>query len=438
MMTFKPLLLIGLFVATAMLPRGLMGQHDPIVLHNLTVIDGNGGPPQQAMTIVISKGRITDLFPTGRKRAPSGARIMDLKGHYAIPGLIDSHVHVTNDPANTAAQHRLLRFALLGGVTSVRDMGGDAIILGELVLAAQKSEILSPRIFFSAMMAGPAWFSDPRAVAAAHGRKAGEVPWLRSITEDTDIEAAVSEAKAIGATGVKIYADLSPNLVARLSAEAHRQGLKVWSHATIHPSTPADAVAARVDVVSHAMLFLWQASSQVPQSYAEVRKAVPSTFPTFEEGRERILGLLSAMREKGTILDATVNVSSRMGAQRSVRANPWVTWSLGVTRLAKEMGIAIVAGSDDLGNPALDPVPTIHKEMELLVRHCGLTPLEAITAATLTGAKVLGVDQSHGMIKVGRVADLVVLREDPTVDIRNTTTIAYVIKDGKLYQPETK
>jgi imidazolonepropionase-like amidohydrolase len=96
---------------------------------------------------------------------------------------------------------------------------------------------------------------------------------------------------------------------------------------------------------------------------------------------------------------------------------------------AHRAGVRLLAGTDDMGRQS----PNIHGELQLLVRQVGLTPLEAIRSATQYGAEALGAQDSLGTIAPGKVADLVVLRADPSADIRNTQTIAYVMQRGRLH-----
>ena len=422
---------------------------DVLVLTNVTVIDGSNKRPQPGRTIVIARERILDIYQSGRKRTPAGATVMDLRGQYVMPGLIDSHYHLNLGTRSPAEEEARRRFALLGGIMAVRDMAGDGIALAELARAAADRNVQSPRIYFSALMAGPTWFSDERVKIIMHGLPAGEAAWARAIKPDTDIAKVVAEAKASGATGLKLYADLSPEIVNRITREAHQQGLKVWSHATIFPSKPSDAVAAGVDVLSHSNLLVWELLEKIPDvSYKATNGMVGWTKVTTDA--PAMTELLRRMRKRGTMLDDTViwtKLRLVPAIERSEAALPEAkrtpgyasaieNWTFNITRRAHELGIPLVAGTDFQEQPGTQDFPNIHTELELLVTRCGLTPLEAITAATRNGAIALGIQDSYGTIAKGKIADMVVLSADPSADIRNTTRILYVIKGGKLYKRE--
>ena len=108
-----------------------------------------------------------------------------------------------------------------------------------------------------------------------------------------------------------------------------------------------------------------------------------------------------------------------------------IAWMNAVTRRAQDMGVVIAAGVDSLMT-AGDPLPMIHKELEVMVTGAGLTPLQAITAATRGAAHAIGVDADRGTLAPGKIADLLIVDADPSVDIRNTRRIRYVIKDGRI------
>ena len=237
----------------------------------------------------------------------------------------------------------------------------------------------------------------------------------------------VAEAKAAGATGLKLYADLAPELLARITAEGRRQGLKVWSHAAIVPSKPSDALAAGVDVVSHAMQLGLEFTPKFPARLEDLDVAVlRASVQIPPEGRDK---LLRRMRDKRVMLDTTLIVTS--ADANDVRAQ----WAYGFTRRAKELGVRVVAGTD--AALARDTnQPNLHRELELLVQHCGFSPLEAITAATRAGAEAIGQEATLGTLAPGKLADLVILDQDPTQDIRHTASIVAVMKSGRLWQRE--
>ena len=416
-------------------------------LTNVTVIDGNGGRPKSNMTLIISNGRITDMYRSSKKKPPAGAAVMDLSEQYIIPGLIDSHYHLI--PYDKAKEEVVARFALLGGITGVRDMAGDGISLAELAKTARDNNVQSPRIYFSALMAGSTWFIDARVAMMMRGLPAGEAPWARAIKPDTDIVKAVTEAKAAGATGIKLYADLPPDVVTKITKEAHRQGLKVWSHATIYPSKPSDAIRAGVDVISHSVMMAFELQDKLPEisdksSYRNINwKSISVDSPA-------VTALLRRMRKQGTMLDDVIIhtnmrlipdiVKTQTALPESERIPGYAigveNWTYDITRRAHQFGIPIVAGTDFSEHPESQDSPNIHTEMELLVTKCGLTPIEAITTATRNGAMALGIEKSYGTIAKGKIADLVVLSADPSTNIQNTTKIVYVIKGGKVYKWE--
>lgn len=431
--------LVLLLCVQATNPQSATKPAETIALANVTVIDGEGGAPKRGMTLVISGERIVDMFSIGSRKPPAGAQVIDLSNHYVIPGLIDSHYHFMLGLRSREAEEALRRFAFLGGITTVRDMAGDAIALAELARLAADRNVQSPRVYFSALMAGPTHLlGDKRVDEISRGLARGEAPWAKAITPETDIAKAVSEAKATGATGIKIYTDLTPEIVARLTAEAHKQGLKVWSHAAIYPGKPSDAVRAGVDVISHSMLAIAEAMDKVPQRYAGSYLLLD--YNSYGVESKAISNLLQLMVERGTFLDPTLVVTARLERTEpgKIFRDParMAEWSYQFTMRAHIRRIPIVAGTDIFESPSTRQFPNIHTEMEMLVDKAGMTPLEAITAATRNGALVLGISKSFGTIAIGKVADLVVLSADPSTDIRNTTRIVYVIKGGKLYKRE--
>lgn len=431
----KYIVLLALLVCT------LPAVAAPLVLAHATVIDGTGAKPAPDMTVVIRKDHIAAVYPSGSRPAPKDANVKDLSGRYIIPGLIDAHVHITGAEPDIAHYKPFLHALLLGGVTAIRDMAGDDRLLTYLARQANTDAMPAPDIFYVALMAGPTFFAeDKRAQAASSGEPLGFAPWMQAITAATDIPLAVAEAKGTGATGIKLYANLPASLVAAITAEAHRQGLRVWTHVTIFPATPGDAVEAGVDTISHTPYLIWEAAPNVPDDY---RMRAHGDFKHIAPDAPRILALFKAMKRHGTILDATLDVFRREARHHPEGVGKGIMpWSYAVTRLAHQRGVLIDAGTDSSGLPAgsdgpdLSALPEVHQEMALLVEHAGFTPVEAIQAATQVGAAALGQAAKRGTVTPGKLADLVVLTANPAEDIHNTGKIAFVIKNGRIYRPE--
>lgn len=410
----------------------------PLLLTHAGLIDGTGSPVRRDMTIEIEARHIAAVYPSGSRSAPRGAEVRDLAGKFVIPGLIDAHVHITDAEPDIAHYKAFLHALLLGGVTGIRDMAGDDRLLQFLAEQASSDAFASPDIFYVALMAGPTFFKeDFRAQDASKGEPLGFAPWMQAIDAKTDIPLAVAEAKGTGATGIKLYANLPATLVKAITAEAHRQGLRVWTHATVFPARPSDAVDAGADTISHSPYLVWEAAPSVPDDY---RMRAMGDFEHIRPDAPQILALFDAMKRRGTILDATLLVFRDEAEHHPQAAGAGIMpWSYAVTKLAHQRGVLIDAGTDDAGfpygknGPELDQLPSVHQEMALLVGHCGFTPLQAIEAATEVGAAALGQSAQRGTVTPGRLADLVVLDADPSRDIRNTTKIDFVVKHGRVY-----
>lgn len=405
-----------------------------LVLAGATVVDGTGAIPRPNTTIVVRGRRIAEIFSAGSRELPAGATVLDLRGMYVIPGLIDSHVHLASFDRG-GMQRALLRYALLGGVTTVRDMGGNPRIVAALAAEARADSAESPRIFFSAVVAGPRWFAtyDSARIRYWSGSSPpGSAPGVRMLAADGQVEAVAEEARRLGAAGIKVYSDVPGDRLAALAAAAHRRGLRAWSHAVVPPARPGQVADAGIDVVSHADQLVWAAAgagdsigSRAVRSRL-LREAPAASAP--------IGALLERMRARGTMLEPTLLVMA-LGAARGegadrARTDTLLAWAADVTRRAHAMGIPIVAGTDALGMET----PNIHSEMQMLVDRAGLSPLEAIRAATQAGARALGAQDSLGTVAAGRLADLVVLRADPAADIRNTQTVEYVVRGGRVHR----
>ena len=413
---------------------GQVAQPPLEVFHGFTLIDGSGGPPIQDAAISV---RGNSIVTVGSRRellsgpsAPRDAIVVNLGGGWVIPGLIDAHVHLSTTPQRATAEAELYRL-LHGGITAVRDMAGDARALASLARDSRLGEIEAPDVYFSAVMAGERFMSDPRPQAAAAGETAGDVPWIQRITPETDVVRAVASARGTWASGIKIIAEVPAEQVAHITEEAHRQGIQVWAHSLVTPSRPLDVIRADVDVVSHACDLAWEAMDQVPQRYDHDMRPRYGSFtadsPVFTQ-------LFDEMKSRGTILDPTlatyVRAEQRDGAEAS---SCDLDFARQLVARANAEGVRIAAGSD-FSTPPEDPFPALFIELEELVKGGSLSSMDAIVAATSGAAHAVGIEETHGLLAHGRPVDFVLLRESPLEDISNLRTVAAVWKNAVRYE----
>ena len=401
----------------------------PVVIRNVTLIDGNGGEPRSNVSLLMADDTIVGIVDDERD-IPIESKIFDYTGHYVIPGLIDSHAHVAFDARSQSDRTfatAVLKHLLYGGITTVRDMVGDGRILTGLARDAVLDEIESPDIYYSTYIAAPEFlYSDPRLIPSSRGAILGETSYMMALDENDDLKEAITLARGSGATGIKVYAEYDREMMARLTAEAHRQGMKVWAHVALVPAKPSDVVAAGPDVISHVEMFFFE----LFEFYEAREKQRNKTFdfPNMKVDEPAIVEVFEEMVRKNVILDATLISEKRLEYGKG-----WFKYCADLVALAHNMGVLIAAGTDNMGEPNDHYLPNLFEEMESYVDYSGLTPLEAITTATLNGAKSIGIEETHGTLEVGKKANMVILKADPSRNIRNAREIKLTIKNGKFY-----
>ncbi len=415
---------------------GAESKDDKIIIYSgAALIDGTGAALQPDVAIITKGERIVSVLPAAELKAPAGAEIVNVAGLFVLPGLINSHLHLALAPDRKFAE-AMMRRNLYGGVTAVRSMGDDLRALNELAREARMGEIPGPDIFGAALFAGRDFFSDPRMLAASQGVPPGEAPWMRAIDDTTDLATAVTLARGAGATGIKIYADLSASLVRKIVAEAHRQNMPAWAHGAVFPATPQEVVDAGPDTVSHIGYLGYQAMAKRPASYEE-RDNFPLDPDLFEHGENPALAsLFASMRENGVILDATNFVFHTIERMRKRNPQdapppPYCSSELAerLCAQAHRSGVLISTGSDSFAEMS-DSYPAVQSEMEILVRKVGMTPLEAISSATRIGAMTIRQEAEMGTIEPGKLANLVFLSENPLTDIAAMRKVTLTVKRG--------
>ncbi len=387
------------------------------------------------MAILTDGERIVRIATDAQIAAPPGARSVEVAGLWAIPGLINSHVHLATPPDRPAAE-REMRRDLYGGITGVRDMADDLRQLSDLARASLVGEIPGPDIAYAALMAGPEFFDDPRTYAVSQGAVAGATPWMRAVDAATDLPNVVAQAHGTGAVAIKIYADLPAERVAAITAEAHRQGMLVWAHAAVFPAAPRQVIDAGVDAVSHACMLAYEASRAMPERYAP-RPAVDEAL--FTGGTPAVVrALYDDMRRRGTILDATLWVYASMATAHAAHPSgrpPYCSLALAerLTGEAWRAGDTISAGTDGDSERA-DSWPALQDELVLLHDGAGLSLLATLQAGTIAGAKAMGTSADMGTLESGKLADIAFLARDPLADVGAYKSVVLTVKRGVVYR----
>jgi imidazolonepropionase-like amidohydrolase len=411
-------------------------QEGLVLFRDANLIDGTGSPLRTGMDVLVRGERIERVFPdaVADLKLLAEAKVVPLHGQFLIPGLIDAHVHLATPPNRRQAE-AILRRDLYGGVTAVRDMADDLRAVGDLARASLVGEIAGPDIYYASLMAGPHFFTDKRTVQVSAGGVPGHVPWMQAVENDTDLRLAVAEARGTNATAIKLYADLSPGLAASITAEAHRQHMQVWAHATLFPAKPSEVVAAGVDVISHACLLVREPQEHVP-GWGEPRK--PVDLEPFRGGNNPALAVLFAeMARRRTILDATIWAYSADTAG-STTLPPLPSGSCddvvagAITGQAYRAGVLIDAGTDNVAD-STDPWPDLFHELAMLKDKAGMPNSAVLQAATLIAARATGQQQQMGSIEVGKLANMVVLTRDPDIDLMNLRSIVIAVKRGRIF-----
>ena len=285
------------------------------IFEGATVIDGTGTGARTGIAIVVEGEAIAAVVPAGDLdgEAREGAEVIDASEWFAIPGLVESHTHVAT-MANRARAEFILNRQLYAGITTARDMAGDVRSLMDLQRASLVKEIDAPDLYFSALMAGPEFFTDPRTVSSAAGETPGEVSWMQAVTEDTDLAQAVALARGTWATGIKTYAAIDGDLLAAIAAEAASQGIPVWSHTHVGPARALEVAGTGVRSMSHVCSV---GSAAIPDDvFREGQEGRRTGFVDVDLNHPAVDSVFALMRRNGTVLDATIRVVVQVGLRR--------------------------------------------------------------------------------------------------------------------------
>lgn len=431
------LLAVAVIATAAMSLTGCVGlrQKPPkdsqalVVIRDATVVDVASGALRPHTTVVITGSRITEVGPVAATTMPLGARVIEGDGRFLIPGLWDMHSHSL---WSERAMASFLPLYVAQGVTGIRDMGGRLDVLSDYRAAMKQGNVAWPRVIAAGqMLDGP----DP-----VHAEIS------IAVTDAHSAIAAVDLLKLADADFIKVYTTLGREGYFAAIAEARRVGLRVAGHlpGAIAPEEAALAGQASIehlrdelepllcsplkhdDCVRLAALFREHRTWQVPTLVALRNKAHFDDPSLASDPRSRYLP--AALRTEWL---AERDGKLGRGSNYLTRKRAWYTDEAWVARTLVREKVPMLAGSD-AGVAFSYPGFSLHDELALLVE-MGMTPLEALRAATLSPADFLGERASMGAIEAGKVADMVLLRENPLANIGATREIEAVVLRGRVF-----
>ncbi|WP_109472660.1 metal-dependent hydrolase family protein [Ornithinimicrobium cavernae] len=369
-----------------------------LILRRASTWDGES-PDLRTADVVCADGMVRSVEPAGSVRPMPDDQVIEAEGSTLLPGLIDGHVHLVwsggSDPADIVErdgeQVTAIRAAanaraqLLGGVTTVADLGSNWDIAIAVSRAVTQGHIEGPRILAAGRTVAMTGGHDPFWVNACDGVDAV----IRGVREQVFLGAALVKTAATGgvygrAEGEVVGAsELTPEELTAMASEAHRRGVRVAAHA-LGAEGISNAVGAGIDIIEHGVYLTEETAAM--------------------------------MAANGTVLCPTLAVYRSLAegggpAYAAAKAADVVQAHGEAVRMALEAGVPVIAGTD-AGSPGM-PHPSLGAELAAL-HACGMSPVEVLRAATSRAADAFGI--SGGRISPGAPADLILVDGDPLSD----------------------
>jgi len=420
-----------------------------IALAHTRVIDGTGAPARENQVIVIRGGNIAAVGNAPSIQIPAGAVTIDLAGRSVMPGLVMMHEHLyytTGPGVYGQLGLSFSRLYLAGGVTTMRT-GGNTNGIMDINLARRiaAGELAGPSIDATApYLNGPNTFLQMHTVKTPDEARRHVAYWLGQ-----------------GATSVKAYMQISREALKAGIDEAHRRGAKVTGH--LCSVTYGEAADLGIDNLEHGFFaasdFVDQKQPDVCPGQAQGQQAVAA----LDEHGAPFQALVKKLIDRGVALTSTLTVfetltrarptppgldvlapqlrDAFMRAYDRAQQNQQSVYStlfakgMVLERAFAKAGGVLLAGTDPTGSGGVVPGFADQRQLELLVEE-GFSPVEAISIATLNGARYLGRDARIGSIAAGKQADLVVVLGDPSKAIGDVRRVETVFREGVGYDPQ--
>jgi imidazolonepropionase-like amidohydrolase len=427
-------LVTGLFVAAASVSSaaGVRSVHSlgssagSIAVVAARMFDGTGAPPVADAVVIVDGDRIRAAGPRARVQVPADAEMISTR--FVMPGLVDAHCHINQPPDD---MKRYWQAQLRWGVTTMRSAGNDKPETVPLFRQTRAGTIFAPRSY----------------TAGQGFNVSGPYPGAPVFRPGSSDEARVNvrSLKAQNVDFLKIWMTnpkFPPDVIAAIVDEAKKQGIPVIAHVTdiaslhqladqgvtdfLHvpadqPVTPELVAYARSRQLTFAPTLANIESRWFYYEHPDILNLPRLQDALYPRGRQM---LADAVRKEQTL--SAPDLSERKARMRE-QNYPFI-------KAMSAAGVRIVTGTD-CGAEASQITPfghATHREIQMFVE-AGLTPLAALRAATLDAARVIvrSEDPEYGSIATGKIADLLLLDADPTVDINNTIKITNVMRAGR-------
>jgi len=442
-----------------------------LAVTHVTVIDATGAPARPDMTVLINDRKIAVVGGFSSTSIPRNAQIIDASGKFLTPGLVDSHVHLTAAGEPSGSREFFLPLLLANGITTVRDMGGYLESLVPLRRDIRQGKRLGPEIFF----AGPYLDGSPPSFQPS-------LVVTNAVEAAEDVHTLVQQ----GVDFIKVQSILSRDAYFAIAQAARREHISFVGHVPDRV-TAAEASNAGQKSIEHLTGVLRACSSEEPrlmreQFQAGPKNATPESSHAREMQWERELLQTYSNKQAGALITKFVHNQTwqvptlillrddaypgpetdspddpllqfvprtiaakwkqvRLTQDKLSTASDFelreklLAQSMHVVAQMESSGVLILAGTDSAA-PYVIPGFALHEELALLVK-AGLSPMQALQAATKNPVAFLGKGETQGTIEAGKNADLLLLDADPLEDIRNTRRIRAVILGGRLLDRST-
>jgi imidazolonepropionase-like amidohydrolase len=413
---------------------------DPLLIEHVTVIDGTGRAPALNMSVLVVDGRIEKLEKGPLDVAASTTRI-DAKGKFLIPGLIDTHIHLVGgyrgapgtarvSTVDKESGRRALHGYLYSGVTSVFDAGNNPDFIFAMREDERAGRMVSPRIFAAGQVVAPAnGYPSGAGAITISGYAEGVAQLDQLFSRSPDVVKFSRDGRGI-AFEPKQLPLLPIDVMEGLIAYCHERGFRTTVHA-VDEKAASDSIGAGIDALAHPLF-----SSVATDDFVEqvVSKKIPVvTTLAVIRNISRVVhdpgffdeGLFQSTLTRGDLDFHAVSERARYMTSNMYKwaDGVWPNIAATVRKLYDAGGILALGSDRTIG-------AMTQQELEYLVE-LGIPAIDVIRIATLNGAIYLGRASDLGSIEVGKLADMVLLNADPSVDIRNIKSIDAVFKSGR-------